>query len=80
MSSNYPPGVTGSEYAIAGPDYEKVRREHCPECQASGLFEQGYAYERWLVCGACEFVSPATRNGSDPFAPYRKPRKRKGSG
>lgn len=29
MGSNYPPGVTGSEYEIAGPDYEDVEQKVC---------------------------------------------------
>ena len=56
MASNYPPGVTGSEYPIAGPDYEKESDTPCPcilwygvECGAPTM-EYGYDYERWLVC------------------------------
>lgn len=29
--SNYPPGVTGNEYAIAGPDYEAEEDRDCAE-------------------------------------------------
>ena len=29
MSSNYPPGVSGHEYAIAGPDYEQDEERTC---------------------------------------------------
>ena len=39
--SNYPPGVTGSEYAIAGADYEQEVDEPCPKCGGE-LVEQGY--------------------------------------
>ena len=49
MASNYPPGVTGNEYAIAGPDYEKESDTPCPECGGQTM-EQGYQHERWLVC------------------------------
>ena len=31
--SNYPPGVTGNEYEIAGPDYEKESDIPCPKCK-----------------------------------------------
>lgn len=27
--SNYPPGVTGAEFAISGPDYEQVEQKTC---------------------------------------------------
>lgn len=37
MSSNYPPGVTGNEYEIAGPDYEKDIEELCPKCGGNML-------------------------------------------
>jgi len=47
--SNYPPGVTGSEYQIAGPDYEREVDEKCQVC-GSPQMEQGYRHERWLVC------------------------------
>lgn len=56
MASNYPPGVTGNEYEIAGPVYERESEELCPaitwygvECQAPTI-EQGYGGKRWLVC------------------------------
>jgi hypothetical protein len=29
MGSNYPPGVTGREYQIAGPDYERTVKRAC---------------------------------------------------
>lgn len=32
MSSNYPPGVTGTEYAIAGPQAEWDAEATCPFC------------------------------------------------
>ena len=59
MDSNYPTGVTGNEYEIAGPDYEVESDELCPailwygsECQAPTM-EEGYGGERWLVCDNC---------------------------
>ncbi len=29
MLSNYPPGVTGNEYEIAGPDFEQEVDQEC---------------------------------------------------
>lgn len=50
--SNYPPGVTGSEYAIAGSDYQLEVDGFCPECHLPDiLIEEGYRGERWVYCG-----------------------------
>ena len=54
MSSNYPPGVTGNEYEIAGPDYEQESNEVCPECQGR-MMERGYHGEKWLSCCECSY-------------------------
>lgn len=51
---NYPPGVTGSEYEIAGPDYEKELDDLCPECDGY-LLEQGYRHDRWILCSLCDY-------------------------
>jgi hypothetical protein len=32
MTSNYPPGVTGNEYEISGPDCEWEEQRECPLC------------------------------------------------
>ena len=53
--TNYPPGVTGNEYAINGPDYEVETHEACPKCGFS-LLEQGYYFERWVVCTNCDYT------------------------
>lgn len=49
--NNYPPGVTGNEYAIAGPDYVHPVMEYCYECDSDveGM-EYGYGLDRWFVC------------------------------
>ena len=49
MSGNYPPGVTGNEYEIAGPDYERDSPELCPVC-GSTTVELGYQRRTWIVC------------------------------
>lgn len=52
--SNYPPGVTGGEFAIAGPDFETEERHWCRRCDAErdGLL-YGFGPERWWVCDEC---------------------------
>jgi hypothetical protein len=51
MSSNYPPGVTGNEYAIAGPDKEWVAWRHCPTCGWEGEADhQAYEGDAWWHC------------------------------
>ena len=52
--NNYPPGVTGNEYEIVGPDYEKEIDTPCPECSGQ-LVEQSYRKECWVVCCACPY-------------------------
>ena len=53
---DYPPGVTGNEYEIAGADYEKEVEGKCPQCGESDcLAEQGYRYQRWVDCHNCDY-------------------------
>ena len=54
--SNYPPGVTGNEYEIAGPDYEKDYDTPCPKC-GDCMMELGYRGTRWVVCCACDYTA-----------------------
>ena len=72
--SNYPPGVTGNEYQIAGPDYERESDEPCPKC-GKETFEEGYRGERWLVCedGHVTDLEPL---GPDPDRAYDEARDR----
>ena len=53
--SNYPPGVTGNEYEIAGPDFEVEHERECPVCEAPcpGM-DYGYRHDHWWVCDVCE--------------------------
>lgn len=52
--SNYPPGVTGNEYEIAGPDYEDYTDRSCWHCSnTAGNLQQGYGKEHWVICGGC---------------------------
>ena len=71
MSSNYPPGVTGNEYEIAGPDYERDVDEECPEC-GGHMIEQGYRRNSWVHCMDCDYQKDLERlyhNDFDSTAP-----------
>ena len=48
---DYPPGVTGNEFAIAGPDFEEESDLPCPQCGAPTM-KLGYRHDRWLVCNS----------------------------
>lgn len=52
---NYPPGVTGNEYQIAGPDNEYESDYDCPTC---GSVQTGYilSYKgfSWFNCSTCD--------------------------
>lgn len=50
MPSNYPPGVNGGEYEIAGADYE--HETTCPACGHPAI-EEGYMGDRWVFCEGC---------------------------
>ena len=67
--SNYPPGVTGNEFEIAGPDYEQEIEGYCPGCGKSDcLMEQGYQGQRWRNCSECDYEEDIEVNkyDSDP--------------
>jgi hypothetical protein len=51
MLSGYPPGVSGNEYAIAGPDSEtEMPSEVCDKCGVTGMTLVTYRYDAWLAC------------------------------
>lgn len=54
MASNYPPGVSGNEYEIAGPDYEHDSDVLCESCGGHTV-EQGYQQDSWLYCNECDW-------------------------
>ena len=64
--SNYPPGVTGGEFEIAGPDYEEELDEPCPECGQVLLVEQGYRRDRWVICCGCRYQRDLEPYEPDP--------------
>lgn len=59
MINNYPPGVTGSEYEIAGPDWEREVDDFCSRCDiiTASLVDQGYGRESWTSCMNCGWSS-----------------------
>lgn len=52
--SNYPPGVTGFEYEIGGPDSEQDEEAWCDYCgELTQGVVQGSAGNYWFICGVC---------------------------
>jgi hypothetical protein len=52
--TNYPPGVTGREYEIAGPDWEKDEDETCEACGVvATIHTEGYHGFVWSRCAHC---------------------------
>jgi transcription elongation factor Elf1 len=66
MASNYPPGVTGREYEIAGPDREWEEHRTCIHCGKDEVVTlQAYGSQVWFHCQSC-----GTENDlSDEFEP-----------
>ena len=53
--SNYPPGVTGNEYEIAGPDDEWESEHYCGTCEKTTLFRcESFRKQRSGICSECE--------------------------
>ena len=56
MAGNYPDGVTGNEYAIAGPDDEWESSHYCDECEKTTDFScESFRGQRSGICGECGF-------------------------
>jgi len=55
MYDNYPPGVTGREFQMAGPDDEYETDYFCPTC---GITQDGFMLTyngfQWFNCSACD--------------------------
>ncbi len=64
--NNYPPGVSGNEYAIAGPDFEEEVDGQCPRCGAGSLLRQGYQGSRWTICTQCDYASDSEDEDAGP--------------
>ena len=54
MTGNYPPGVSGDEYAIAGPDWDEDAGA-CPVCGEDSLLREGYGWAVWVICCGCGY-------------------------
>ena len=55
MSGDTPPGVSGNELAIAGPDTEVESHEYCTFCASpQDGFTMKYQYSRWFECSTCD--------------------------
>lgn len=52
--SNYPPGVTGNEFEIAGPDWEQEAEGKCPNGHEA-LVDVGYRRQMWRECNECDY-------------------------
>lgn len=59
MGWDYPPGVTGREYQISGPDEEWEEERECAECGSdpSVHFCQAYNGTVWTTCSVCQHVT-----------------------
>ena len=55
MGGNYPPGVSGNEYEILGPDWQEEEGV-CPGCGADTLWREGYRRRVTAFCsGGCSY-------------------------
>jgi hypothetical protein len=64
MAGNYPDGVTGNEYAIAGPDSEWEEELYCEKCEVDTIFGcESFQKQRSGICNECGF--DVDLNGTD---------------
>ena len=65
--SNYPPGVYGSEFEIAGPDTEETTERFCGRCDClrEGT-EYTYREEVWWICDYCKEQYDGYTEGERP--------------
>ena len=55
MGWNYPPGVTGNEYHLAGPDSEWEEEHYCEKCEKDTLFHcESFQKQRSGICSECD--------------------------
>lgn len=75
--SNYPPGVTGREYAISGPTDEWEADLECATCGRETLhfFETHSEFGTRAFCNDCSTESDVTeeQDGYDPAEPWMEP-------
>ena len=78
MANNFPPGVTGNEYAIAGPDYEDEADVPCPQCLSEDVMKLGFQGVNWLYCNGCQQETTLAHDpGDDPDRKYDEERDRR---
>jgi len=54
VSNYYPPGVTGNEYEIAGPDWEREEAHRCFHCdEVTTHTVCGFQGQVWQTCEVC---------------------------
>ena len=77
MANNFPDNVTGNEYEISGPHYEKESDILCGEC-GSETMELGWGDSRWLECTSCKWWDDIEEDpGDDPDRKYDEERDRR---
>ena len=54
--SNYPAGVSGTEFAISGPTFEDSAHMYCGYCdtEQNGTIQGHPDRGIWFICGECE--------------------------
>lgn len=70
---NYPPGVTGNEYAIAGPDTEVPTDDPCPKC-GGPVYMLAYGADCWHACCDCDWTEEIPEPEPDPDDAYERRR------
>jgi hypothetical protein len=66
--SNYPVGISGREYEIAGPDAEWDESLFCERCDKVTLFDcQSYANTYSAVCQICDCEHPSWSEEREQF-------------
>lgn len=51
---SYPPGISGNEYEIAGPDQDGEDDRWCKDCEKETLHEWArYRHDWWATCTEC---------------------------
>lgn len=70
--SNYPPGVTGREFAIAGDDWETEKNRVCEDCKFTGeVLVSSYESVQSWECPDCH---TAHEDYDDPDADFERVR------
>ncbi len=63
MSSNYPPGVTGFEYAIGGAEREWQEIQECPACETIGYMDHEFHHEFGIRAFCTNKLCPLSKEG-----------------